>query len=223
MTRPKTVVSWSSGKDSAYALHEARQSGELDIVGALTTVTSEYSRVSMHGVRETLLDKQCAELGLPCHKVRIPTPCSNDVYERELALALNELHRQGADAVIFGDLFLEDVRSYREKQLAEIGMRAVFPLWKRDTHLLAKQMISAGIVATITCADPRALDVSFAGRRFDHRLLEELPAEVDPCGENGEFHTVVTGGPMFRQNIATRVGDIVERDGFVFADVDIAA
>jgi uncharacterized protein (TIGR00290 family) len=222
MTRPKAIVSWSSGKDSAFALHEAREAGEFDIVGILTTVTANYSRVSMHGVREAVLDRQCIELGLPCHKVRIPSPCPNDVYEREIAAAMEGIRAQGVEVVIFGDLFLQDLRVYREQRLAEIGMRAVFPLWMRDTHRLAEKMVSSGVVATITCADPRHVPAYFAGRRFDHGLLDDLPAGVDPCGENGEFHTVVTGGPMFRKGIDTRVGEVVERDGFVFADVALA-
>ena len=217
--RPKAVVSWSSGKDSALALHEARRSGDVDIVGILTTVTSEFGRVSMHGVRESLLDQQAAALGLRCWKVPIPSPCPNEVYERQMARVLGEVQQLGVTAVVFGDLFLEDLRQYREAKLAAVGMNAVFPLWKRDTAALAREMIDVGLRATITCIDPKKLDRSFAGRSFDATLLAELPGDVDPCGENGEFHTFVSAGPMFASAIDVKLGDVVDRDGFVFADV----
>jgi uncharacterized protein (TIGR00290 family) len=219
MTRPKAVVSWSSGKDSAFALHEARRSGELEIVGLLTTVTASFGRVSMHGVREALLDRQAEALGLPCWKVPIPSPCPNEVYEREMARVLGEVARQGVDRVVFGDLFLEDLRRYREEKLRAIGMAAVFPLWMRDTAALARDMIAGGLQATLTCIDPRRVDRSLAGRTFDAALVEDLPAGVDPCGENGEFHTFAWAGPMFAAPIAVTVGEVVDRDGFVFADV----
>jgi uncharacterized protein (TIGR00290 family) len=217
--RPKAVMSWSSGKDSAFALHEARLSGEVEIVGLLTTVTSAFGRVSMHGVREALLDRQAEALGLACWKVPIPSPCPNEVYEREMGRVLAEAGRLGVDRVVFGDLFLEDLRRYRETKLREIGMSAVFPLWMRDTALLARQMIASGLEATITCIDPRKLDRSFAGRSFDADLLEALPEDIDPCGENGEFHTFASAGPMFTGPIHIAVGEVVERDGFVFADL----
>jgi len=219
MARAKAVVAWSSGKDSAYAAHVAIESGELDVVGLLTTVTDEYRRVSMHGVREDLLDRQSVELGLPCVKVRIPAPCPNEVYERAMAEAMAGLKAEGVTTVVFGDLFLRDVRDYRETRLAEVGMTGVFPLWGRDTRALAEEMVEAGLVATLTCVDPRHVDASFAGRTYDRALLAELPAGVDPCGERGEFHTVVTAGPMLRCPIPVAVGPVVERDGFVFADV----
>jgi uncharacterized protein (TIGR00290 family) len=212
-------MSWSTGKDSAFALHEARRSGEVEIVGLLTTVTTAFGRVSMHGVREALLDRQAEVLGLPCWKVPIPSPCPNEFYEREMARVLAEFGGLGVDRVIFGDLFLEDLRRYREAKLREIGMSAVFPLWMRDTVALAREMIEAGLRATVTCIDPRKLDRSFAGRAFDAGFLADLPEEVDPCGENGEFHTFASAGPMFTQSIHVEVGDVVERDGFVFADV----
>ncbi len=217
--RPKAVVAWSSGKDSALATHVARQSSEVEVVGALTTVTDRYGRVSMHGVRETLLDLQMEALGLPCTKVRIPAPCPNEVYEREMARAMSELRRAGVSHVVFGDLFLRDIRAYREAQLARAGMHGVFPLWLRDTGELARDMLRSGLRALITCVDPRVLDREFAGRAFDESMLAELPAAVDPCGENGEFHTVVVDGPMFARSIPVEVGAVVERDGFVFADV----
>ena len=217
--RPKAIVSWSTGKDSAYSLCEVMRTGQVEVAGILTTVTAEFARVSMHGVREELLDRQVEELGVRCWKVSLPSPCPNEVYEREMARVLGEVQAQGVTHVVFGDLFLEDIRAYREATLAEIGVRCVFPLWLRGTAELAREMISAGIRATVTCVDPRKLDGSFAGRTFDASFLESLPAEVDPCGENGEFHTVVTEGPMFRRPIPVTVGEIVERDGFIFADV----
>jgi uncharacterized protein (TIGR00290 family) len=218
-SKPKAVVSWSSGKDSAYALHEARRTGAFDIVGILTTVTAAFERVSMHGVRETLLERQAAELGLPCHKVRIPSPCPNEVYELKLGEAVWRAKAEGVSHFIFGDLYLEDIRRYRVERLERVGIAAEFPLWQRDTRALAEEMLAAGMRAVITCVDPRKLDKSWAGRAFDARFLADLPAGVDPCGENGEFHTFVTDGPLFGRPIAVRAGDIVERDGFVFADV----
>ena len=212
-------MSWSTGKDSAFALHEARRAGDVDIVGILTTVTAAFDRVSMHGVREELLDRQAEALGLPCWKVPIPSPCPNDVYEREMARVLADVRRGGASHVLFGDLFLEDLRRYREAKLADVGMTAVFPLWMRDTARLARDMIASGLSATLTCIDPRRLDRTFAGRRFDAALLKELPIDVDPCGENGEFHTFASAGPMFNRPIDVHVGEVIDRDGFVFADV----
>ena len=218
-TLPKALLSWSSGKDSAYALVEARRTGDFEIVGLITTITTECARVSMHGVPEALLDQQLEELRLPCRKVYIPAPCSNATYERLMADTLEIDRNAGIEHVIFGDLFLEDIRSYREERLRALGMRGVFPLWGRDTKELAHEMIDAGVVATIACIDPRKLPRSFVGRRFDDRLLSELPPGVDPCGENGEFHTFVTAGPMFSNAINTRVDTVVERDGFMYADL----
>ena len=215
----KAIMSWSSGKDSAFALREVRQRGELEIVALLTTVTSTFGRVSMHGVREELLEEQAAAVGLPCWRVSIPSPCPNKVYESAMARILAEGKAQGVSHVVFGDLFLEDLRQYRESKLAEIGMKAVFPLWGRDTHALAREMVDAGVRATLTCIDPRKLGRSFAGRSFDADLLSDLPEGVDPCGENGEFHTFVHAGPMFTRKMAIEVGEVVERDGFVFADL----
>ena len=217
--RPKALVSWSTGKDSAFALHEARRSGEFDLVGILTTVTVAFGRVSMHGVRESLLDRQAEALGLPCWKVPIPSPCPNDVYEREMGRVLEQTRRAGVTHVVFGDLFLEDLRAYREERLATVGMVGVFPLWKRDTKAFAREMIAAGLRATLTCVDPKKLDPSFAGRAYNEGLLAEFPAAVDPCGENGEFHSFAWAGPMFDRTIPVCGGEVVERDGFVFADV----
>ncbi|HSU42009.1 MAG TPA: hypothetical protein VLJ38_20660 [Polyangiaceae bacterium] len=218
MARPKALVSWSSGKDSAYALWEARRAGELDIVGLLTTVTATFERVSMHGVRELLLDRQAAELGLPCQKLHIPSPCPNEVYEATMGQALADAKARGITHFVFGDLFLADIRAYREQRLDAVGVHAVFPLWGRDTHGLARDMLAQGFRAFTTCIDPRKLEPSFAGREFDAAFLSELPPAVDPCGENGEFHTFVTGGPLFAREISVRRGEVVERDGFVFAD-----
>ena len=217
--RKRALVAWSSGKDSAYALHLARQDDGIEVVGLLTTVTDAYDRVAMHGVREALLDAQAEAVGLPLVKVRIPSPCPNEVYERAMGEAMAAALAEGIDHVVFGDLFLADIRAYREAQLAKIGMTPVFPLWLRDTAALAREMIASGIVAVLTCVDPKQLDPAFAGRTFDGALLDALPGHVDPCGENGEFHTLVTAGPMFRQPIRARVGEVVTRDGFVFADV----
>jgi uncharacterized protein (TIGR00290 family) len=214
---PKAMVSWSSGKDSAFALHEAR--GQFEIVSAMTTVTTAFGRVSMHGVREALLDKQLESLGLPCRKIGIPSPCTNERYERELTQVLLQAKSEGVTHVIFGDLFLQDIRAYREAMLAALGLLPVFPLWARETGKLAREMLAAGLCATLTCIDPRKLQRSFAGRAFDSGLLRDLPASVDPCGENGEFHTFVTGGPMLARPIAFTRGEVVERDGFVFADL----
>jgi uncharacterized protein (TIGR00290 family) len=219
VARPKALVSWSSGKDSAWALHEVRREGALEVVGLLTTVTSEFARVSMHAVREELLDRQAAAAGLPCAKVRLPWPCSNETYELELARALAAARRAGVTRVVFGDLFLEDVRAYRVARLAGTGIEPVFPLWGRDTAALAREMLAGGLRATLTCVDPRRLDRAFAGRAYDAALLAALPAGVDPCGENGEFHTFVTAGPMLATPIAVAPGEVVEREGFVFADL----
>lgn len=217
--KPKAIVSWSTGKDSAYALQRVREQEQLELVGTLTTLTAEFGRVSMHGVRESLLDAQMKALGLPCQKVLIPFPCPNPVYEERMSQALEAAKAQGVSHVVFGDLFLEDIRAYREVQLARIGLRGVFPLWKEDTTLLAREMITKGVRALLTCVDPAKLDRSFVGRYFDEQLLEQLPRSVDPCGENGEFHTFACSGPMFIGSIPVYLGQTTERDGFVFADV----
>jgi|SRR5579875_103980 len=216
---PKAFVSWSSGKDSAFALYETRRLGLADVVGVLTTITEPYDRVAMHGVRIDVLDRQIAALGLPGIKVPLPSACTNAVYESRMADAMEEIQSRGVQHMIFGDLFLEDIRAYREEKLAAAGMHGIFPLWKRDTQALANEMIEAGIRAHLVCVDPKKLDPGFAGRTFDRALLRDLPPGVDPCGENGEFHTVVCAGPMFRAAISVDVGPTVERDGFVFTDV----
>ena len=218
MPSPKAYLSWSSGKDGAYALIEARRLGLAEIVGVLTTVNEVHDRVAMHGVRRSVLEAQVAALGLPCIQVPIPSPCPNEVYEARMAAATAELQRQGIRHMVFGDLYLEDIRAYREQKLAACGMDAIFPLWGRPTRELAAAMLDDGLVAHIACLDPKQLDRRFAGRRWDRTLLDELPATVDPCGENGEFHTVVSAGAMFSAPLALTAGAVVERDGFVFAD-----
>jgi len=219
MAKPKVLMAWSSGKDSAWALHELRRAGEVEVAGLLTTVTADHQRVSMHAVREALLTAQAEALGLPCQVVRIPAACTNEVYEREMAAALAAARAAGVTQVAFGDLFLEDVRDYRLSRMAGTGIEPIFPLWGRDTARLAREMVAGGLRATLTCLDPRRVDRALAGRTFDEALLAALPAGADPCGENGEFHTFVSAGPMFRAQLAIEVGEIVERDGFVFADV----
>jgi uncharacterized protein (TIGR00290 family) len=217
--KPKAWLAWSSGKDSAWALHVVRQRGEFDVVALLTTVNRTHNRVAMHGVRESLLQAQAASAGLPLVAVPIPSPCTNEEYERAMAAAIARAQSEGVIHMIFGDLFLEDVRRYREENLAKCGMAPVFPLWGIPTRELAGQMIAGGLRSYITCVDPRQLDRSFAGREWDASLLADLPSAADPCGENGEFHTFACAGPMFRAPIGVRAGEIVERDGFVFADL----
>jgi uncharacterized protein (TIGR00290 family) len=217
--RAKALIAWSSGKDSAWALHETRRQGDFDVVGALTTVTETFSRVSMHGVREELLAAQLEAAGLAPIRVPIPFPCPNEVYEARMASALADARAKGVTHVIFGDLFLEDVRRYREEKLSGTGIAPVFPLWGRPTDRLARDMIDGGVETYLACVDLKQLPITFAGRRLDRALLAELPAGADPCGEQGEFHTFVAAGPMLTRRIAVVVGDVVEREGFAFADL----
>ena len=214
----KAFVSWSSGKDSAFALHEARGAG-MEIAGVLTTINETYDRVAMHGVRNALLDRQIAALGVPAIKVPIPSPCTNEIYEARMENACAAIKTAGIHRIVFGDLFLEDIRAYRVEKLTAAGMEPIFPLWRRDTAQLAREMIASGLVAHVACLDPQKIARSFAGRTFDEAFLRDLPAGIDPCGENGEFHTVVTAGPMFAAPIPVMCGETVERDGFVFTDV----
>jgi uncharacterized protein (TIGR00290 family) len=215
----KALIAWSSGKDSAWALYEVRRSGDFEIIGALITATEPFNRVSMHGVRDELVRMQVEAAGLRPIVVHIPFPCSNEVYERKMAAAMKAARASGVTHVIFGDLFLEDVRKYRERQLAGTGIAPAFPLWGRDTSVLAREMIDAGVEATLCTVDLSKLPAFYAGRRFDNALLGALPPGTDPCGENGEFHTFVSAGPMLAQRIAVRTGETVERDGFAFADL----
>jgi uncharacterized protein (TIGR00290 family) len=212
-------MSWSSGKDSAFALAAARDDPTLDVVGLLVTLNAAADRVAMHAVRRTLLEAQAERLGLPLHVVEIPSPCPNEVYEREMAAAMAHAEADGVRVIAFGDLYLEDVRAYREAAMAPTAIEPVFPLWQRPTPALAREMIEAGVRAVLTCVDPKQLAASFAGRAFDAELLADLPEGVDPCGENGEFHTFVWDGPGFSAPIDVAIGETVERDGFVFCDV----
>ncbi len=219
LSPPKALIAWSSGKDSAWALHEVRRAGDYEVAGALTTVTEGARRVGMHDVREEILVAQHAAAGLRSVIVPIPWPCPNEVYEARMAAALDDAKRAGVTHVIFGDLFLEDIRRYRESKLAGSGITPVFPLWQRPTDALAREMIDAGLETYLVCVDLKQLPQSFAGRRFDHALLGALPAGADPCGENGEFHTCVVAGPMFDRRVEVRVGETVAREGFAYTDL----
>jgi uncharacterized protein (TIGR00290 family) len=212
-------MSWSSGKDSTLALHAVRASGEANVVGLLTTVNSTAERVAMHAVRRSLLEAQAHVLGLPLHVVELPWPCPNAVYEEQMSAAVAVARASGVDAMVFGDLYLEDIRRYREESLRGTGLAAVFPLWQRPTEEVAHELVTLGIRAVITCVDPQQAPRELAGRWYDEALLASLPAGVDPCGENGEFHTFVVDGPGFARSLDVTVGETVERDGFVFADV----
>ncbi len=217
--RPKLILSWSSGKDSAFALHQLRLEQTYDIVGLVTTINQVHDRVAMHAVRRELLRAQARHAGLPLFEVDLPYPCSNAEYEARMRSFVERAVAVGVSAVAFGDLFLEDVRAYREHQLADTGLSPVFPLWGKPTRTLAQEMIASGLKARLTCVDPKQIAASFAGRSFDQALLDELPPHADPCGERGEFHTFVWAGPMFESPLAVRLGEVLERDGFVFADL----
>lgn len=222
-TAPRRVwLAWSSGKDSAWALHRLRERPDLRVEALVTTLNEVHDRVAMHAVRHTLLRRQARALGLPLRIVPLPDPCPNHVYEERMAGVLAEARAEGVHHMAFGDLFLEDVRAYREHQLEGTGISPLFPLWGLDTHGLAREMVEAGLRAWITCVDPRQLDRRFAGRCFDATLLDALPAQVDPCGERGEFHTFVWRGPGFAAPLDVRPGAVVERGGFVFADLEPA-
>lgn len=214
-----TVLSWSGGKDSALALHELLMDPTVDVRGLLTTVTEGYDRVSMHGVRTSLVAAQAAALEIPLWSVRIPPSATNEQYERAMVDVLTAIHHEGIEAIAFGDLFLTDVRAYRERLVSGTGLRPVFPLWGRATVDLAQRFVSSGFRAVVVCVDPRQIDVSHCGAEFDEALLGALPRSADPCGERGEFHTFVYDGPMFRQPIATQRGVVVEREGFFFCDL----
>lgn len=219
MPRKRVLLSWSSGKDSAWALHALRQQADVEVVALLTTVNATHGRVAMHAVREDLLQRQAQAAGLPLWTLPLPWPCPNDIYESLLDGVFARARAEGVDAIAYGDLFLADIRAYREARHAGTGIEALFPLWARPTDALAREMIAGGVRAVLTCVDPKRLDASFAGRAFDASLLRDLPPGVDPCGEHGEFHTFVHAAPVFAAPIAIASGDVVERDGFVFADV----
>ena len=219
MARPKALISWSSGKDSAWALHAVRQSGELEIVGALTTLNDAFDRVSMHGVRPELLSAQLEAAELEPVPVHIPYPCSNAIYEAAMAAEMAAAKARGITHIIFGDLFLQDIRAYREARLDGTGITPVFPLWLQPTGELATAMIDGGVEAYLTTVDPKTMPAQFAGRRFDRDLLRELPPGVDPCGENGEFHSFVAAGPMLSRRISVAAGETIVRDGFAYADL----
>ena len=217
--RPKALISWSSGKDSAFALHEVRRAGELDVVGALTSVSETFGRVSIHGVRQEILHAQCEAAGLHQRIVPLPYPCTNAIYEARMGEAVARAAQEGITHIIFGDLFLADIRAYREQKLADTGITPVFPLWQRPTLALAHAMIDSGMEAYLATVDLKKLPGEFAGRKFDVQLLDDLPDGVDPCGENGEFHTCVVAGPFLSRRIAVSLGDCVERDGSAYCDL----
>lgn len=214
----RILLSWSSGKDSAWTLHVLRQKPDIELVGLLTTLNTEFQRVAMHGTRLSVLEAQAEAAQLPLWTVPLPWPCSNEVYEQRMAEACQRAIDEHVDAIAFGDLFLQDIRAYRETQLKPTGLEPLFPLWEIPTDALAREMIAGGLRAKLTCVDPKQLPASFAGRDFDAALLKDLPPEADPCGERGEFHTCVYAGPMFTAPLSLEAGEVVNRDGFVYAD-----
>ena len=223
MPKPRALISWSSGKDSAFALHEVRRAGGFEVVGALTTVTETFDRVSIHGVRQEILRAQCEAAGLPQRIVPIPYPCPNEIYEARMGEAIAAAVGDGITHMIFGDLFLADIRAYREKKLAGTGIKPIFPLWDRPTPAMARIMIASGLEAYIVTVDLKKLPAEFAGRKFDAQLLADLPEGVDPCGENGEFHTCVVAGPMFSRSLPVEPGERVTRDGYAYCDLVLTA
>jgi uncharacterized protein (TIGR00290 family) len=223
LPRPKALISWSSGKDSAFSLHEVRRSGEFDVVGALTTVTETFGRVSIHGVRQEILHAQLDAAGLPPRIVKIPYPCPNEIYEARMGEAVAQAKQDGITHIIFGDLFLADIRAYREQKLKGTGITPVFPLWERPTLRLAHAMIESGFETYLATVNLKKLPAEFAGRQFDGQLLADFPGSVDPCGENGEFHTCVVAGPIFSRRIPVVRGERVERDGYAYCDLTIVA
>jgi uncharacterized protein (TIGR00290 family) len=214
----RVLLSWSSGKDSAWTLHLLRQQTDVELVGLLTTLNTEFQRVAMHGTRRSVLEAQAKAAQLPLWIVPLPWPCSNELYEQQMATICERAVSEHVDAIAFGDLFLQDIRTYRETQLKPTGLEPLFPIWQIPTATLARDMIAGGLRARLACVDPKQLPDSFAGREFDAALLRDLPPEVDPCGERGEFHTCVYDGPMFTTPVQLEAGDIVQRDGFVYAD-----
>lgn len=215
----RILLSWSSGKDSAWSLHLLRKMPDYEVVGLLTTFNHSADRVAMHGVRRSLVRAQAAAANLPVWEIELPWPCSNEQYEGAMKSACERAIQNGVECVAFGDLFLRDIRSYREKQLSGTGLEPLFPVWAIPTPMLAREMIASGLRARLTCVDSKQIDQQFAGREFDARLLSDLPTSADPCGENGEFHSFVYAGPMFREPILIESGEIVQRDQFVYADL----
>lgn len=215
----KTWMSWSTGKDSACSLWKLQQSDAFDVVGLLTTVNADHERVAMHSTRQELLGRQAAAVGLPVEIIDLPQNCTNEFYEERMTRAMSRADQAEVEAIAFGDLFLEDIRQYREKMMADQRIKPIFPLWQEPTGTLARHIVDSGFEAYLTCIDPKQLSADFAGRKYDNSLLQDLPESVDPCGENGEFHTFVFNGPNFSNPISCVVGETVERDGFVFADI----
>jgi uncharacterized protein (TIGR00290 family) len=217
--KKRLVLSWSGGKDSAWTLHHLLKDERFEVVALFTSLNSHFDRIAIHGVRRELLEAQAAAANIPLWTVKLPWPCTNDDYESCMAPLFKRAIAEGVETVAFGDLFLEDIRAYREKQLAQTGLSSIFHLWQLPTAVLAREMISAGLRAKLVCVDPQRLDPRFAGREFDLSLLADLPSAVDPCGENGEFHTFVYGGPMFKSTVPIASGEKIERDGFVYQDL----
>lgn len=219
MANTSVLMSWSGGKDSCLALHEIKNEGKYRVAALLTTVTRDYDRISMHGVRRVLLEKQATNLGLPLHQILISKGATNDEYEAKMVEAFSEYRETGIDSVVFGDLFLEDIRAYREQFLARNNMRGLFPVWKRDTAAFIREFLDLGFRAVVTCVDSKVLDQSFAGRLIDESFLSSLPQQVDPCGENGEFHSFVFDGPIFSAPVKFSLGETVLRESFWFCDL----
>ena len=219
MRRKRILLSWSGGKDSAWALHLLRQSGQFEVAALLTTLNEKFNRVAIHGFREELLDRQAGAAGLPLWKIPLPFPCSNAIYEERMAAACERAVREGLHGIAFGDLFLEDIRAYRIEKMTGTGLEPLFPVWGIPTPRLAREMIAGGLKARLTCVDPRHLDASFAGREFDLHLLEDLPVGVDPCGERGEFHSFAYAGPMFAHSIPVTFSHTLLRDDYVYAEL----
>lgn len=219
--KTKILLSWSSGKDSAWTLHTLRQQPDVEIIGLLTTFNESNNRVAMHGVRMELVEEQAEAAGIPLWSVPLPFPCSNEEYEARMRVVIERAHREGVNQVAFGDLFLEDIRAYRERMMADTGIQPIFPIWRtrNDTKALAQEMLKNNLRTVLTTVDPKQIDAAFAGRMYDEGLLNDLPASVDPCGENGEFHTFCFDAPIFTHPISIQVGETVKRDGFVFTDI----
>lgn len=219
MRMKKTLLSWSSGKDSAWTLYTLQQRSDVELLGLVTTVNQTHQRVAMHAVRLVLLKQQAAAANLPLHIINIPHPCSNENYNQAMDGFFDSIQQIGATHMAFGDLFLEDIRQYREENLKGTGLTPMFPLWLEPTEKLAQKMIDAGLKTRITCIDPNKLSANFVGREFNQQFLDDLPDGIDPCGENGEFHSFTYAGPMFKKPINISTGDVVEREGFIFADL----